>query len=820
MSVFNNNLLLGAGGQGGGGFDTTLIPNSVWLDGSADFLSAELGAKTRTKAVIGTWFQKTQFSVSDATIFSLRTGGSPATEFALRMETPNTLQIFDYDGSGFQYQATTSMVLRDIGWYHIMISIDTTASAGSRLKLFINGIDRTSNLSVSPDYTASDNPSITGPSGKPTQWGVGYTGSSQFSPMYLAQSFMLDDDSIQNSDVAVSDILESFSYGTNGSQFGPKANADIATLASSAGGDSFCLDFANSSDLGNDVSSNNNDFTPTSMAAVNQSTNTPSNVYCTFNVLQPSISTMVFSEGNLRVTANAGGDGGAIGTLPMSTTGTTEFQVKTNNGDGRVGITCLENLQNVANVSDRVISGGAFSYDAGYALVEEGRKQVVLASGRTDTAGFGPSWSSGDVITVRYNADDNELNFLVNNSAVSGGTITTVAGLTYYPFIGRNDNYDITGFFDSSDFPHTIGSGNLEVNSANLTAPEFQGADFFNTVLYTGNGTAIGSGGKAVAGVGFKPDWTWIKNRDAADSHSLYDLVRGTTKQIESDNTAAETTEAESLTTFGTDGFTVGSLAQVNTNTEDYVSWNWLGSNSTSTTSPAGSTASTSTVASAGHFSVVSYTGTGSNATVGHGLGGKPDLIIIKRRSTATNWPIYSTPTTATKVFYLDLTNDASTSGAGQFQDTEPTASVFSLGTANDANGSSLTFIAYCFRSVPGVCRVGSYIGNGSTNGPYITTGFKPRWVVYKVLDSGTNAFAWTIVDTVRSPINGPNSQVLHPNLTSADSSGSGNTIDILNDGFKRRDSHNSVNQSGKTYFYMAMADIGGNGTLPPIYGR
>ena len=234
-------------------FDTTVIPNSVWIDGTADFLSAELGAKTRTKAVIGTWFQKTGFTTGDATIFSKK----GTAHFAMRMQDQASKQglisIFDFDGGDFQYSAESpagGMVLRDIGWYHIMISIDTTASAGSRLRYFINGIDRTDTLRIDVDYTLNDNLSITGGSGEPTQWGVGPGGSSQFSPIYLAQSFMLDDDSIQNNDVAVTDILDSFTFGTNGSQFAPKANSDIASLASSAGGDSFCLDYANSSDLG------------------------------------------------------------------------------------------------------------------------------------------------------------------------------------------------------------------------------------------------------------------------------------------------------------------------------------------------------------------------------------------------------------------------------------------------------------------------------------------------------------------------------------------------------------------------------------------
>ena len=191
----------------------------------------------------------------------------------------------------------------------------------------------------------------------------------------------------------------------------------------------------------------------------------------------------------------------------------------------------------------------------------------------------------------------------------------------------------------------------------------------------------------------------------------------------------------------------------------------------------------------------------------------------MKERDNANGFVVSSTVIGFDKILRLDTTDDEA-SDSGAFNSTAPSSTLITLGSNNGTNRSSGKMICYAFRSVPGVCKIGSYIGNGSTDGPYISTGFKPRWVLYRVINSGTNAYSWTVVDTARSPINGPNSMVLHPNLDSADSSGSGNVIDVLSDGFKRRDSHNSVNQDGKKYIYMAMADIGGNGTLPPIYGR
>jgi len=357
-----------------------------------------------------------------------------------------------------------------------MMSIDTTASAGSRLKFFVNGIDQTSALNVTTDYTLNDNPSVTG--AQASQWGVGYNGA-QFIKCYLAQSFMLDDDSIQNGDVAISDLFDEAD-----DRFVPKASSAIAALASSAGGDSFCLDYSNASDLGNDASSNNNDFTLNSITSANQSTNSPSNTYPVMNILDPCNSTRTFSEGNMKVTGSGGSDGGAIATLPLPTSGTTEFQVKSLNGQGRVGIMAKEECQKVATAADNAAGGSAAPYNAGYHYTENGTLRTVLSSGESTTTPF-TSFTTNDVITVRYNADDNELNFLKNNVA-QGSTISTVSGLLYWPVVTRFNDYNFQMFFDKDDFPHTIGTGNQELNSATLATESFSNPQAF-TVKGTGS---------------------------------------------------------------------------------------------------------------------------------------------------------------------------------------------------------------------------------------------------------------------------------------------------------------------------------------------
>ena len=255
--VWQNNLLFGAAAAvtSTTGFDTTLVPNSAAFDGSNDFLSKSFGADTdRKKAVVGCWVQRLFGSTGDRTIFSL-TGGSP--QAALRLQTGDELHYFDHRDGALQCDVDANpIVLRDTGWYHLMASWDTTESvAANRFKIFLNGTELT--LNVHTAYDLNDNISIT--SSLATKWMSGYpTGNTQKLAGYLTQAFMLDNQSIQDGDVAVSDILDTFTFGTNGSQKVPKADADITSLASSAGGDSFMLSFDDSSDLGNDESTNNN----------------------------------------------------------------------------------------------------------------------------------------------------------------------------------------------------------------------------------------------------------------------------------------------------------------------------------------------------------------------------------------------------------------------------------------------------------------------------------------------------------------------------------------------------------------------------------
>ena len=325
---------------------------------------------------------------------------------------------------------------------------------------------------------------------------------------------------------------------------------------------------------------------------------------------------------------------------------------------------------------------------------------------------------------------------------------------------------------------------------------------FFNTVLYTGNGTTD----HAITGVGFQPDWTWLKKRNNADDHILSDAVRGATKYVISNSTAVEGTYAEGFKSFDSDGFTLGNANNTNQNTHTFAAWNWRAGNSSGSSNGDGSITSTVSVNTTAGFSIVSYTGTGSAATVGHGLGAVPKMFIVKNRDSTESWRVYHNALGATKEIYLDLSNAAGTSSSS-FNDTEPTSSVFSVGTGNGTNKSGENLIAYCFTEIQGYSKFGSYTGQGGAGGqyPFIYTGFKPAWVMTKRTDSTSG---WIIRDNKRDTFN-PSETSLYPNANTANdtSGGASYYLDFLSNGFKFRGSGIAFNASSGSYIYMAFAE-------------
>ena len=319
---------------------------------------------------------------------------------------------------------------------------------------------------------------------------------------------------------------------------------------------------------------------------------------------------------------------------------------------------------------------------------------------------------------------------------------------------------------------------------------------FFNTKLYTGTGAS-----NALTGVGFQPDFTWIKNRDTTDFHVLTDAVRGVTNYLVSDDTDAETTNAESLKTFDSDGFTVGTMNEVNTNTEAFVAWNWKanGAGSANTDGTINTTA-TSVNTTAG-FSISTYTGTGSAATIGHGLGVAPKVFMIKRRDDTGDWRMYTEMTGNESQLSLNQNSAADSGNTTIWNSTSPTSTTVAFGTHGNVNASSGTYVAYCFAEKQGFSKFDSYTGNGNADGSFVYTGFRPTFLMVKRSDSTSN---WTIVDTVRGSYN-----VIGPYLDVNEANTEGTYLgwDIVSNGFKFRNTDAGINASGGTYIYMAFAE-------------
>ena len=332
-------------------------------------------------------------------------------------------------------------------------------------------------------------------------------------------------------------------------------------------------------------------------------------------------------------------------------------------------------------------------------------------------------------------------------------------------------------------------------------------SEYFNTKLYTGDNTAT-----SYTGVGFQPDFIWIKDRSQAADHTLIDSVRGVKKVILSNSTAAEGTDGatQGLNSFDSDGFTLGTNSNVgstNNTGDNYVAWNWLGGG-TGVSNTDGDITSTVSANTTSGFSVVKWTGTGSDGTIGHGLGVAPKMVIVKSLANTTAWMVYHASLGNAQEIYL---NDASASGASTaWNSTTPTSTVISLdgGAGNGVNASG-DYIAYCFAEKKGFSKFGSYVGNGSTDGTFVYTGFKPAFVLVKNTAITDN---WSIFDNKRIGYNAFN-YVLYADITNVGSNGL--PMDILSNGFKWRTDAAMANGNGQQHIYMAFAEeplVGTNG--------
>jgi hypothetical protein len=556
--------------------------------------------------------------------------------------------------------------------------------------------------------------------------------------------------------------------------------------------------------LGADNSGKSNHWTTNNLASTDQMVDTPTNNFATWNPLDQRGSSNTFSQGNLQVLGYYQNSNDSQGATMAVSSGKWYWE------------TYIKSATNVGGYHYVGIKDPT-NYDSNYWIVRGIGEGTHNGTGITISTA---SWAVGDIVGCALDMDTGNWYIYVNGSIInSGNAVYTGINVEVTPTqasaSGANTQTTVANFGQDSSFAgNKTAQGNQDSNSigdfyytpptdylalctSNLTAPAVKPQENFNTVLYTGNATD----NHAITGVGFQPDFTWIKNRadTASSNHALSDSVRGTPNTLHSDGSWSVTTSSTHQKTFEADGFTLGTSNYVNGTPDAMVSWNWKAGNATLGTGDftQGSIASTCSRNVDAGFSIVSYTGTGSNATVGHGLSKTPEMIITKGRSINEQWGVQHV-SEGVKVANLDAAGAFYTSAT--VWNTTPTASVFNLGSNALANTSLATFIAYCFHSVDGYSKVGSYTGNGLADGTFVYTGFRPAYVMIKC---STIAEEWFVFDSERATYNviGPR---LKPNSTAMENAAD-SIIDFTSNGFKMRHANSAWNNG--TYIFLAFAE-------------
>jgi hypothetical protein len=777
-------LPVGFGSQGG-----YTIENSLRFRASASaYLSRTFGSGGNLKTyTISFWIKRGKLGAQQFAF----TGFNGSISGSIQFTSSDTFE-FNVDG-GVSYRLTTTQVFRDpSAWYHVVCVADTTqATSSNRLKIYVNGVQVTSFGTATYPTLNYDTKFF----GAYSHWIGASQIPSLYTDGYLAEFNAIDGQALDPSDFG--------NYNATTGVWQPVA------YAGTYGTNGFYLPFSdatNTTTLVADASGNGNDWTPnnislTSGVTYDSMTDTPTiyaggGNYCTANPLITFTSgspAMALLDGNLNITRGGSGWGMCGSTIAVST-GKWYWEatlVQSGSGDGILGI-------HKTNTTLYQIVG--YSGDPeGYAYGGSGSKY----NNTTGTA-YGASFTNGDLIGVALDLDAGTLTFYKNNSS-QGTAFSSLSG-EFYPAFSSDNSTGVGAWlanFGQRPFSYTPPTGFVSLNTYNLPASTIKnGAAYMAATLYTGTGASL-TVANTVGSASFQPDFVWVKGRSGATDHALYDSVRGVQKQIESNTITAETTETTGLTAFGSTGFTVGALAQMNTSAATYVAWQWK-AGTTSASNTNGSITSTVSAGATQGFSVVTYTGTGANATVGHGLGVAPSMIIVKSRNgTNLGWPVYHSNQNATPQsgnLYLHSTN-AFAADSTMWNSTAPTSSVFSIGTSVQVNVSTQTQVAYCFSEVPGYSKFGSYTGNGSTDGPFVYLGFRPAFILTKRSDSTSS---WYLRDTSRSPYNAATEQV-YPDLSNAEANETG--MDILSNGFKQRGTSSGFNASGGTYIYMAFAE-------------
>jgi hypothetical protein len=719
--------------------------------------------------------------------------GSAVSSFIIAFETNNTFAL-NFGGSAGNALITTAVYRDPASWYHIVVAFDTTqATAANRVLFYINGVQVTSFGTA--NYPAQNANIQFALANANNRIGAIFNNTQPFDG-YMAEVNFIDGQQLTPSSFgAINAVTGVWSatkyagtYGTNGFYLNFTDNS-AATAAT----------------IGKDYSGNGNNWTPNNISVTAGVTydsmlDAPLGAgggergnYAVINPLK------VFSTG-LPTVSNANLTVSASDDVSRQVLGTIAFNSGKFYFEATVGalITSFDIFIGVAQesvaTSNTISSFGQYRATGG----------ITNLSGTAQTSGS--SYTVGDVIGVAVDATSGTVQFYKNNAA-QGATpsFTFTAGTVLYPslvldnIVGtRTVNFN----FGQRPFSYTPPTGFKALHTGNLGAPVIAlPAQNMAATLYTGTGSSLAVS-NAVNGVSFQPDLVWIKARGNTYSHNIEDSVRGVTLRLQSDSTAAEAVGANGqVTAFSSGGFTQNGGVETGGSSATYVGWQWK-AGGTAVSNTAGSiTSSVSANVSAG-FSVLTFNGTGANATVGHGLGVAPSMIIMKQRNNAGfQWPVYHGSLATDKYLFLQRTDGQLTSST-IWQNTRPTSSVIYLGpNGNDNNNTSSNMVAYCFAPVAGYSAFGTYTGNFNADGPFVYLGFRPRYIMIKRTDA---AATWFLFDTARNPTNN-SANYLQAQLSNSE--GADALFDMLSNGFKLRVAANSYNANGGTYLYMAFAE-------------
>jgi len=788
-------LLAGAAEEAGYAIERSLRFNSS--DSAYLYRDFSSTGTSLTTSTISLWVK---FSSITTENYLFTAGSDTSNYFVFSTNTSSQIRVFTGENGATNLNLTnTTAVFRDpSAWYHLVLQLDwSNAVSTDRIKLYVNGTRITlTGTFASQGYTGTR-------LNRAFRHSIGrhMTGASYLNG-YLADVHFIDGQALDptsfgefDADTGIWNPIEyTGSYGTNGFHLPFSDNSSAAAL-------------------GDDTSGNNNDWSVNNISVASgagndslidvpqNGTETDSGAggevrgnYATLNPLGSALNGQSFSNGNLEITGTHSNE--TLYFLSTIKVSSGKYYVEydtfnVNAGRYTYGIT-EEDYMPVGAAAERNNGVGILGYAVGANSIIA--KNTVVQTPTADTR-------SG-IWGVAADFDNNQLSFFFNGVQV-GTTISITAG--NYAFAASqgtdlNRSFGVIANFGARPFAYTAPSGFKALNTASLPAPTVEnGSDYMDVALYTGNGST-----QTISGLGFSPDFVWTKARSFAENNNVFDTVRGVTKLLLPDSTNADQT-ISGITSFNSDGYTVGSHVACNSNGQTYVSWNWDAGSSTVSNTDGSITSSVRANPTAG-FSISTWTSNGASSieTVGHSLGVTPALIIAKGRGpgTSSNWHVWSN-TFSNQVrdyLYLNSTAAKTTAGVDIWSTSSTTFGIRQSSIAVNNDGC----VAYCFAPVEGYSAFGSYTGNGSTDGPFVFTGMRPRWVLIRRTDSGND---WQIFDTARNEYN-ETVAVLIPNTSAAEVNASTNKLgDVLSNGFKLRASGAGVNASSGTYIYAAFAE-------------